>query len=69
MYHLDIILSFVNLNCFFQVARVTSDIQRYDAHHVISGHEYYFRVSAENDFGKSDPCVTNTAVRAISPTG
>jgi len=52
-----------------KVARVTSNILSYDAHHVISGHEYYFRVSAENDFGKSDPCVTNTAVRAISPTG
>ena len=53
----------------FQVARVTPNTLSYDAHHVISGHEYFFRVSAENDFGKSDPCVTNIAVRAISPNG
>lgn len=52
-----------------KVARVTANTLSYDAHHVISGHEYHFRVSAENDFGKSDPRVTTKAVRAISPNG
>jgi len=56
-------------NVWIKVARVTPNTLSYDAHHVISGHEYFFRVSAENDFGKSDPCVTNIAVRAISPNG
>lgn len=37
--------------------------------HLIEGEEYYFRVRAVNELGRSEPNETTTAVRAERPPG
>ena len=52
-----------------RVDKVTADITSYCVQNLIEGNEYYFRVSAENAIGMSEPCEMEKPVKIKNPFG
>jgi titin len=46
-------------NIWIKIARIDPDIRTLKIYNLVEGHDYLFRVSAENEYGRSDPLTSD----------